>query len=122
MKGIVITPENVISVQNFGDPLYKTVGAAVGGGIEIVHPRLLEQPFCMIVDDEGLLKEYPLNVVGSFLYETLSHGCPIVGTVVFMKEGIRDGEPDIIGLSDEDVQYLTDKFNHFFKLKGETTP
>lgn len=88
MKGIVITPENVISVQDFGDPLYKTVGAAVGGGIEIVHPRLLEQPFCMIVDDEGLLKEYPLNVVGSFLYETLSHGCPIVGTVVFMKEGI----------------------------------
>ncbi len=122
MKGIVITPDNAISVQDFGEPLYKTVGAAVGGGIEIVHPRLLEQPFCMIVDDEGLLKEYPLNVVGSFLYETLSHGHPIVGTVVFMKEGIRDGEPDIIGLSDEDVQYLTDKFNHFFKLKGETTP
>ena len=121
MKGIVITPENTISIQEFGDPLYKTVGAAVGGGIEIVRPRLLKQPFCMIVDDEGLLKQKPLNVVGSFLYETLSHGCPIVGTIVFMKEGFRNGEPDIIGLENEDVQYLTNMFNQFFKLTGGTT-
>ena len=121
MKGIVITTENEISVQDFGEPLYQTVGAAVGGYIEIVHPRGLESPFCMIVDDEGLLKNYPLNVVGSFLYGTLSHGSPIVGNIVFMKEGFRDGERDILGLDDKDIEYLNTKFKKLFKLKGDIT-
>jgi len=120
MKGIVITTENEISVQDFGEPLYKTVGAAVGGGIEIVHPKLLEHPYCMIVDDEGLLKNYPLNMVGSFLYGTLEHGCPIVGTIVFMKEGFYNGEPDIVGLTDEEIEYLSTKLPKIFNLRGDT--
>lgn len=37
MKGIVITPENLMHVDDFSAPLYKSVGKAVGGWIEIVH-------------------------------------------------------------------------------------
>ena len=51
MKGIVITPENEISVKDFGEPLYQTIGEAVGGYIEHVNPRLLDAPFCMIVNE-----------------------------------------------------------------------
>ena len=83
--------------------MYQTVGKVVGGYIEIVHPVNLNDPYVMIVNEEGLLHQLPMNVYGSFLYGLLSHGQPIVGTVVFMKEGYRDGEPDIVGLTDEEA-------------------
>ena len=38
MKGIVISTENQLTVRDFGAPLYKTIGEAVDGWIEIVHP------------------------------------------------------------------------------------
>lgn len=118
MKGIVITTTNHISVQDFGRPLYQTVGAVVGGYIEHVHPKHLPEPYCMIVDEEGLLKEQPvLNLVGSVLYGTPEHGQPIVGDVVIMKDGFDNGEPDIVGLSDEDVSRLHAFFAKNFNLK-----
>lgn len=98
MKGIVITPDSQVRVQDFGDPLYKTLGAVVGGYIEHVNPRGLKSPYCMIVNEQGLLESLPFNPAASVLYETHKHGAPIVGTVVIMKNGYRDGEPDIVGL------------------------
>lgn len=51
----------------------------------------------MIVDEEGLLKDdRKINWVASALY----HGT-IVGNVLLGMEGIRDGEPDIIGFPDK---------------------
>lgn len=106
MKGIVITPENLMHVEDFSAPLYKSVGKAVGGWIEVVHPKGLPSPYCMVVNEEGLLLSLPLNLIGSILYETTKHGCPIVGTIVLLKDGIIDGEPDIVGLDDEDIGTL----------------
>nr|DAH43289.1 MAG TPA: protein of unknown function DUF3846 [Caudoviricetes sp.] len=106
MKGIVITPENLMRVEDFSAPLYKSVGKAVGGWIEVVHPKCLPSPYCMVVNEEGLLLSLPLNLTGSILYETTKHGCPIVGTIVLLKDGIIDGEPDIVGLDDEDIGTL----------------
>ena len=103
MLGIVVTTTNVFYARRFADPLYKTVGEIVGGGIEIVHPRGLEQPFCMIVNDEGLLQGLPANPLGCALYETWRHGSPIVGDIVLMKIGYRNGDRDVIGLSDEEA-------------------
>ena len=40
------------------------------------HPG---ESVCMLVDEEGLLKENSVNVVGSWLYETDLHRNPIVG-------------------------------------------
>lgn len=106
MKGIVITTDNRMTVQDFGEPLHKTVGKAVGGGIEHVKPIGLSSPYCMIVNDEGLLLGLPYNIVGSALYGTHNHGCPIVGNIVLMKDGYRNGERDIVGLDDIDIQLM----------------
>ena len=104
MKGVVVTSGLDISVRDFGEPLFKTVGAAVGGDIEHIAPQFLESPFCMIVNDEGLLRKFPLNIYGSILYGTPMHGVPIVGDVVIMKDGFNDnGEPDIVGLTDQEA-------------------
>lgn len=107
MKGLVITTENKMQVREFGEPAYETIGKAVGGWIEVVHPKGLPDPFCMVVNEEGLLHGLPLNLFGCILYDTVRHGNPIVGNIVILKEGFTTpGERDFIGLDEDDVKFL----------------
>lgn len=106
MKGLVITTDNLMRIEEFTAPVYKSIGRAVGGYIEIVHPRGLTSPYCMVVNEEGLLIGLPLNLLGSTLYDTFRHGNPIVGNIVLLKEGFVDGERDLIGLDDDDIRIL----------------
>ena len=106
MKGIVVTTNNKATVREFTSPLFESVGDAVGGFIEVVHPRGLPQPYCMVVNEEGLLRGLPHNAHGSLLYGTPEHGHPIVGDIVFMKEGWTADGPDIVGLCDDDVESI----------------
>lgn len=108
MKGIVVTTDLEIRIEEFSDPLYKTVGSAVGGYIEHVKPARLHHPYCMIVNEEGRLLDLPLNYVGSYFYGTDQHGEPIVGNIVIMKDGYRGGEPDIVGLNDVEAEQIKD--------------
>lgn len=109
MKGIVITTNNKIRMQEFSEPAYKSIGDAVGGWIEIVRPVRLKRPYCMIVNEEGALLNLPMNMFGSFLYGTDYHRNPILGDIVLLKEGIdSDGELDILGLDEQDIKYLYD--------------
>lgn len=106
MKGIVITADNEITVHDFDAPLYESVGEFIGGYIKHVHPRGLESPYCMIVNDEGLLKGLPVNTAASQLYQTYLHGSPIVGTVVIFKDILASDGIETIGLDDDDIDYL----------------
>ena len=108
MKGIVVTTDLEIRIEEFSDPLYKTVGSAVGGYIEHVKPARLRHPYCMIVNEEGRLLDLPLNYVGSYFYGTDQHGEPIVGNIVIMKDGYRGGEPDSVGLNDVEAEQIKD--------------
>ena len=109
MKGIVITTKNEMRVQEFSEPVHRSIGDAVGGWIEVVHPKRLEYPYCMVVNEEGVLRKLPINSFGSFLYGTDTHGWPIAGNAVLMKEGYNsDGELDILGLDEQDIKYLCD--------------
>lgn len=120
MKGIVISTENQLTVRDFGAPLYKTIGEAVDGWIEIVRPGGLKSPYVMVVNEEGLIKELPINIAGSILYGTPAHGSPIVGNIVIMKEGWTDEGKDLLGLSDEDVVTLTNKLVSLFQRAGKS--
>lgn len=108
MKGVVVTTDLEVRVEDFEEPLYKTVGSAVGGYIEHVKPARLRHPYCMIVNEEGRLLDLPLNYVGSYFYGTDQHGEPIVGNIVIMKDGYRGGEPDIVGLNDVEAEQIKD--------------
>lgn len=109
MKGVVITTKNEMRVQEFSEPAHRSIGDAVGGWIEIVHPMRLEQTYCMIVNEEGMLRNLPINKFGSFLYGVDMHCIPIFGDIVLLKEGINsDGERDILGLDEQDIKYLCD--------------
>lgn len=116
MKGIVITAQDRIEICEFDPPLYQTVGRAVGGHIEVVHPVGLKRPFVMIVNEEGLCLNLELNALGSVLYGTLAHGHPIVGDIVILKEGFTGEGPDIIGLEDQEAEDLFNLFNHMLVI------
>lgn len=120
MKGIVISTENQLSVRDFGAPLYKTIGEAVDGWIEIVRPGGLKSPYVMVVNEEGLIKDLPINIAGSILYGTPAHGSPIVGNIVIMKEGWTDEGKDLLGLSDEEVVTLTNELVSLFQRAGKS--
>lgn len=107
MKGIVITTKCEMRVQEFYEPSHKSIGEAVGGWIEVVHPVRLGRPYCMVVNESGLLLNLPMNVLGSYLYGTDTHGSPIAGDIVLLKEGISDdGYRDLLGLTEQDIEYL----------------
>ena len=101
MKGIVITPSGDVSERDFGEPLYKTVGEAIGGLMEIVKPKGLPEPLVMIANEEGRLQNLPFNPIASYWYGTQRHGQPIVGTVVILREDFNaEHEPDLFGLDE----------------------
>lgn len=104
MKGIVITPDLELSIRDFGGELHESIGEAVGGLIEVVHPMGMKPPFCMVVNEEGLLRDLPLNPIGSLWYGTQFHGQSIVGTIVVLKEEFCAGNREFIGLSDAELE------------------
>lgn len=109
MRGVVFTPAQEMYVKDFGQPLYETVGKEVGGWIEIVHPvglRKAPSSLCFVCNEEGLLRDLPLNVFGSILYGTHTHGNPIVGNIVIMREGMVNGDRDFVELTDSDIRWI----------------
>ena len=111
MVGLVVTAKNEMSTVEYDSPHYAVIQKAVGGWDEHVHPVGLERPYCMMVNEEGLLLNLPINLLGSVLYGTFQHGQPIVGNVIFLKEGYHGGDPDVIGMTAEEAQSLGDKFS-----------
>ena len=69
MKGLVITTDNLMRTEEYTAPLHESIGKTVGGWIEVVHPKLLPAPYCMIVNEEGRLRGLPYNGRASDLWE-----------------------------------------------------
>ena len=96
--------ESIVDVKK---PLYKSLEEMLGSYPEHVRPRGLRRPYCMMVDDEGLLKGLPENPIGSYLYETDVHGHPIVGDIYIAKERPNmTSSYDIVGLTDSDIAII----------------
>lgn len=55
---------------------------------------------CMLVDEEGGLKELEPNMAGSYLYETDKHGNPILGNILLVGEKWDREGLDFCGIDD----------------------
>ena len=86
MKTIRVTADGKISVVDVDFSDIQSVQNMLGGYVEVVHnwrlARLLGEGIVMLVDEEGLLKELPLNPVGSFFYEGLIVGDFLLAQIV----------------------------------------
>lgn len=123
-KAIVITTDNEISIRDLevkNDSMLEALQQIVGGYIETVRPIRLRGDLLMIVNEEGLLQNLPVNEVGSYLYGIDLHGNPIVGNIAIVDRGYRNGEPDLVGLSPMLAEEILRKFMYTFPiLKGAT--
>ena len=107
MKAIRVTTDNLLQLIEVGPPLHESIKKVLGGYLEIVHPRGLKGPYAMIVDEEGLCKELPINLVGSALYGTPAHGSPIAGDIINMREEDGYEGRDLVSLNERDIYELT---------------
>nr|DAY91141.1 MAG TPA: protein of unknown function (DUF3846) [Caudoviricetes sp.] len=109
MKTLKITTDNKISVVNVNFSDFKAIQQAIGGYFEIVNTQKLRDYFkasvVMIVDEEGVIKDLPVNTIGCYFYNTSKHGCPIAGDMIL---GLLVG-PDITGLGDRDAEQWMEK-------------
>ena len=110
MIALLVNTKNEIRRVEYDPPHYDVIQKAVGGWCEHVHPMGLDRPYSMMVNEEGLLLGLPMNRLGSELYGTPTHGQPIVGDVIFLKDGYDGGEPDVVGMTEDEAQALGDKF------------
>lgn len=117
-KAIRITADNWISIVELrvvNGFMLQDLQQAVGGWFEIVRGMYLPEPLRIVCNEEGALHRLPLNRAASLLY-----GSGIVGDVLLMAQGWRDGEPDIVGLTEgqavETVNELLEQFP-FLQLK-----
>lgn len=74
----------------------------------------------MLVDGEGRLKENEPNLVGSFLYKTDQHGCPIMGNILFIGEKAGREGIDFCGIEDSVFKVLEQELNHMIDVMKET--
>lgn len=130
MKIIRVSTDNEVTVHDYPEGSFSQQNAVlnelIGNGCEIfesVSPKRLYEKLrfqceptmnegesvSMLVDEEGLLKDEPIiNPIGSYLYETDKHGCPIVGNILFVGEQISGDDILYCGLSDTNFTRLKD--------------
>lgn len=107
MKVIVVKPNNTFKVVETAGELEDLQGL-VGGYIEAVRPTAgyenatLKLGNVFLCDEEGHLKEKPLNRWGTILYNGVSKDIhPIVGDIVI----IGESNENFRGLLDDEIGY-----------------
>lgn len=98
------TRDKLIELNQFNckpDDLNQHLHKSLNGFFEIVQPIFLPDDFWLLVDDEGLLKDLPYNPIASRLCDGW-----MVGKAIIMKGGLLHGDPDLVGLSMNDIDLL----------------
>ena len=108
MKTILIKADQTVSIKEISG--FADLRDYYKGFPETVNPCRLDRPFCMMVDDAGLLHGLPINPFASWLYQADIHGSPIVGDVFLMKQKMGPDGYDLVGLSDAEIRQLCEKF------------
>lgn len=112
MKAIKITTDNKIFPVDLSEPLWKDIGDELGGYFEIVRANYRKWPreFVILCDENGLNKHLPFNHIASELYGYSSHGTPIAGDILIMKE---EG-PDFVDLTERDICQIHQLLKTYF--------
>lgn len=96
---IRITPQGAVSTVSTDNPhLYWYYGQINADNIEIVRGFADRSKQVMVVDEEGAINGSDVNPVASFLARQI-----ICGTALIAREDLRNGEPDIVGFTIEQV-------------------
>lgn len=88
------------------DFYYKTIDCEL---IDIVNTVI--EDYCLVVDDEGLMKPEPeINLRASLLYGYLEHHQPIVGNALICKNKYTNQGTETVGYSYKEAKDLLKLF------------
>lgn len=140
MNIIRVTVDNEVTVHKFPDgtmpeqmnSLRKMIGEKCEL-VEHVMPRRLysalgasnqqtgEKGSCasILVDEDGYYHQLPVNIVGSYLYESDLHGNPILGNILIIGEMWNGDGISFCGLSDEQFNIIYPQINQLAKKARE---
>lgn len=104
MKGLVITPEGKITIEEFTGSLYKALSARVGKILGIIRPHQNLRKDRVMITTFSKLEDLPENPLASYIAGRTER--PIIGTVVIMKEGPTDDGIDFVDFDDEELSRL----------------
>ena len=121
MKAIKITTYDEMLVVDITD--LKDMQEQVGGYIETVRPYGLyeldvpdSKSLIVICNEEAKLLGLEENEIASdYLYDSIYDS--IAGDVLIMAEGFVDGEPDIVGLNNEQIEALCNEFESIYDME-----
>lgn len=137
MKIIRITSDNEISTHDFpsgnyseqNNALRKLIGEkcelyehvmpnrlySALGGSNRVDRKTPGSCVSMLIDEEGYYHNLDINTVGSFLYETDAHGCPILGNILIVGETWGSDGIDFCGMSEQQYELLYPRLEELTK-------
>lgn len=137
MKLVRITTDNEISVHDFPEGNYteqnKVLRDLIGNNCSIYEHVMPERLYTelnmasrptkvpgqcvsMLVDEEGGLKENKPNLVGSYLYKTDQHGCPIMGNILFVGEEWSGDGIGFCGIENSVFKDLEQQLSHMIDV------
>lgn len=134
MKGLLIKPSGLTEEVEFAtkDKLPWYYEKLECGWIDIVDAygvnhvaetyglKSLLNKYCMVVDDESLLKADPqVNYIASLLYGADTHGQPLFGTVLVGKNEVTDDGIDTVGLDENEMMMLYAAINSLIARHNE---
>lgn len=100
--------------QELLDFCYQNIGCQY---VETVHPRYLQEPYSLMIDEEGRLKDKPaVNFIASYLYGTHEHHEPIVGDVLVMKMGMTNEGPNIMPLDEAEARQVVESMKKISRI------
>lgn len=115
MKAVVIKTTGNIYPVTLTKPLHNSVRTILNDYFEIVRPINLKRPYVMLCAESGLLKDMPLNAIGSYLYGMHQHGNPIVGDIIIM----RENSTELVGLEDLELLRIQSQMSALWDMLNE---
>lgn len=118
-KTLKVTTSGEISMVDVDFNDFRDIQRVVGGHFETVHTKRMDQyfgtPMLLLVDEEGVIKELPVNPCGSWMYEVDRHGHVIAGDFI-LAAPTEDGDL----LPPEELELLKARMIRDFSLKEAT--
>lgn len=88
---VLLRSDGTVSVANIStnscmslDEMYKSIGCNC---IDIVRSSVYDTDLLLVVDDNGLLTDRPINHIASFLYGDILVGDVLIGTEIVDEDG-----------------------------------
>ena len=104
-KAVLIRTDGQVQAVELDGDMVDAIHQAIGCDcFETARAGMLESDQRLVVDESGVIKGREVNMIATYLMGPV--GYPIVGDALIMAIGMRNGEPDLVGLGADLAEVL----------------